>query len=439
MLKKLKAKFVAIIMILVGVVILAMTLVNIESARNGYIELTSSSLERVLEGGPDDKGGFLNKPNDAAAKNNAETQEGSEDTNDMSPLAGEPELLSSVGHLTIAWVDISETGSILGSNQDMVSIDSDMLQAAMTNACESGEDYGELPDYHLVWQKKATINGYRIAIADTSSTDQALFKQTVSALAVCGIALLILFIGANLLANWMLAPVEKAWEQQHQFVADASHELKTPLSVILANTQILSQDAKSMSDEDARWVASTADEAKRMRSLVEELLELARTEEVGDAARRNIDVDLSDIVEGEAMQFDALAFEKGCTIETNVNENLHVLGDPEELERLAKTLIDNACKYAAKDSAIKVGLSKQGKDAYLDVTNFGTPIDAEDLPHVFDRFYRSDKARARETGGFGLGLAIARGIAESHGGKISCTSSETKGTCFSVKLPLAQK
>lgn len=449
MLKKLRLKFVAIIMVLVGAVIITMTAINIETAHSGYLELTETSLERTLNGPDGDKGSYLNKPDnkattsdDEAAKpetTRADPDKGDEGGLDNLP-AEETELLSSVGHLTIAWVDISSSGTILDSNQDMVSIDSDMLQAAITDAINSNSDSGTMSDYHLIWQKKANTSGYRIAIADTTSTDAALFKQTLTSIAACAIALLILFAVANLLANWMLAPVEKAWEQQHQFVADASHELKTPLSVILANTQILTNDAELMTQDDARWVASTADEAKRMRGLVEELLELARTEEATETSRRNIEVDLSDVVEGEAMQFDAVAFDKGCVIDTVVTPGLHVMGDPDQLERLVKTLVDNACKYAAKNSTIEVSLTKQNsKEALLCVTNQGTPIDAEDLSHIFDRFYRSDKARARETGGFGLGLAIARGICESHGGKIQCTSSEAKGTCFSVKLPLAQK
>lgn len=176
-----------------------------------------------------------------------------------------------------------------------------------------------------------------------------------------------------------------------------------------------------------------------MKGLVEGLLELARTEDGVASQMRRVDVDLSDVVEGEAMQFDAVAFERGCTIETSVAEGLHVSGDPDQLERLVKTLLDNACKYARENSAVTVELARRGSAAELSVTNQGTPIDPNDLPHLFDRFWRSDKARARETGGFGLGLAIAKGTAESHGGKISVTSDAQTGTRFVVRLPLRAK
>ena len=176
-----------------------------------------------------------------------------------------------------------------------------------------------------------------------------------------------------------------------------------------------------------------------MKGLVESLLELARTEEGASETLHREDVELSGIVEKEALQFDAVAFEQDCTISTDVAEGLHVMGNPDQLERLMKTLLDNACKYAAAGSVVEVSLTQQNSTAVLSVANYGTPIDPDDLPHVFDRFYRSDKARARETGGFGLGLAIAKGIVESHGGKISATSSEADATRFCVRLPLASR
>ena len=176
-----------------------------------------------------------------------------------------------------------------------------------------------------------------------------------------------------------------------------------------------------------------------MRGLVEELLELARTEGCASSARANAPVDLSSLVEGDALQFDAVAYERGCEIDTDVVDGISVLGDQEQLERLLKTLIDNACKYAARGTQVKVTLEKNSSHALFVATNQGEPIPEEDLPHVFDRFWRSDKARARSTGGYGLGLAIAKGIAESHGGRIWATSDNVQGTSFYVKLPINER
>lgn len=427
MLKKLRIQLIAIIMVLVGTFLVTFTAVNVLNAQSSFTELVDRSLSQALE----QKSDLSNNIHDKDSKSSPEAPAtGSQEENGQ---------LSSVGHLATVWADFSSEGVMLGSNQDMVSIDSNLLQTAISDALNSAETSGRIDASHLSWQKVDTSNGCRIAIADTTSIDQAILTQVLKAVSLCLAGLAILLILANILASMILEPIEKAWEQQHQFVADASHELKTPLAVILANIQILKQDSQLLPEDDRRWVESTSDEAQRMKTLVEELLELARTEESAGSSRRDETVDFSDIVEGETMQFDPVAFERGCEIETNVASNLKVKGDPDQLERLTKTLIDNACKYAATGTTVTVSLEKQGKDALLKVINKGTPIDPEDLPHLFDRFYRSDKARARDTGGFGLGLAIAKGIVESHKGKISCTSNESDGTCFTVELPLTQK
>lgn len=406
MLAKLQRKLVAIIMALVGVMLIAVITMIVMNSQNSFVELVETSLNMALE----ERGDFPAKDDEAT---------------------------SSAGHIGVVWVDVTSEGVMLATNQNSVSIDSSSFEAAFNAALTQTENSGSLKDYHVMWKRGSTPFGLRIAMADTTILESKFQNLLLKAIGIGLIAFAGLFVVAMLLSKWALKPVEKAWEQQHQFVADASHELKTPLAVILANTQILKSNEKDIPEESRRWIDSTADEAERMRLLVEELLELARTEESAGSTRRNINVDLSDIVEGETMQFDAVAFERSCTIESDIEENLHVMGDPDQLERLIKTLIDNACKYAPEDSTIRVNLEKRSNNAELSVTNQGAPIDEEDLKHIFDRFYRSDKARARETGGFGLGLAIARGIAESHNGKIKATSTLADGTTFSVKLPLA--
>jgi signal transduction histidine kinase len=152
-------------------------------------------------------------------------------------------------------------------------------------------------------------------------------------------------------------------------------------------------------------------------------------------------VDFSDLVDSACLEYDAIAFEHGTYIEEEVDEGIVVSGDTEWLERLVKILIENACKYTKGTTPVLVSLADEGKRCTLSVNNTGDVIDAQDLPHVFDRFYRTDKARTRgdEAGGFGLGLAIAKGIAESHKGTIDCTSNEVEGTTFTVTLPQAAR
>lgn len=405
MLKKLRIRLVVIITAMVGVVVLAMAGFGFASAQSSLDALVDRSLERALE--------------------------------DRNALPAGEQGTEGIGmeHLPVLWVDVSTDGTTIGSNESQFSVDSDTLAEALQLACNSRDSYGRYASKHVTWKKQQSAFGWRIALADTTSVDSEKARQFVTSagMSVAGVA--VAFFIAMVLSKWALRPVQKAWEQQHQFVADASHELKTPLAVILANSQILQQSEGEMPKDCRRWVEGTAEEAERMRGLVESLLELARTEEGAGSARRNVDVDLSSTVEGEALQFDAVAFEQGCLIETKVEPNVHVMGDPEQLARLTKTLIDNACKYAKTGTQVTVKLEKRNGTALLSVNNLGDPIPEQDIPHVFDRFYRSDKARARETGGFGLGLAIARGIVEGHGGKIGVTSSEAAGTTFSVRLP----
>ena len=409
MLDKLRRRFVAIIMALVGSLVIAMVGISLHNTISSLDSLVSRSLDMALEE-------RTAVPNSAA---NGQTM--------------------GMEHLPVLWIDLSSSGAKLGSNESRLDFDTDHLSEAVSDALSSDADEGRLAEHHLTWKRASSPFGWRLAIADTTSIDSERESQLVKSLELAGAGMVVVFVLAMLLSHWAAKPVKVAWEQQHQFVADASHELKTPLAVIIANNEILESKAGELPEGCARWVRSTHDEAQRMRGLVEEMLELARTEEGGGCARRNVDVNLSELVEGEALQFDAVAYERGTLIESDIAEDVHVVGDPDQLDRLVKTLIDNACKYASAGSTIQVLLERHAGAVSLSVTNAGEPIPAEDLPHVFDRFYRSDKARARSTGGFGLGLAIAKGIVESHGGRIEVKSSAEKGTTFTATLHEARE
>lgn len=179
-----------------------------------------------------------------------------------------------------------------------------------------------------------------------------------------------------------------------------------------------------------------------MQGLVGDLLTLAKIDEEEAAAQSGAarpaleEVDLSDVIEGEVLQFESVAFERGVKLGSQVEPGIKLRGNEQRLRRLAGTLIDNACKYVDDGGAVDVALSRAGKQAKLEVRNTGAPISPEDLPHVFDRFYRADKARTGGVGGHGLGLAIARAIAEEHGGTLTASSTQAEGTAFIATLPL---
>ena len=175
-----------------------------------------------------------------------------------------------------------------------------------------------------------------------------------------------------------------------------------------------------------------------MKGLVEDMLFLAKS----DAARlptTRLPVDMSELTEGCLLPFESVAFEAGVNLESDIRPGLYVSGDEGQLRRLVYILLDNACKYAGTDGTVSVTLSRPSDRLKLTVRNTGPAIPPEHLEHLFERFYRSDSARTREAGGYGLGLAIAKAIVQSHRGQISVTSSEAEGTVFTVLLPQGKR
>lgn len=336
-------------------------------------------------------------------------------------------------------VEISADGIVLETSDSPVNISEATLADVIDEVLSSDDYVGAIPKRHVSWKAAETTSGsIRIAIVDTSASDYTLKQIMIRDTEIIVIGLAAMFAISWFLSGWALKPVAKAWEDQKRFVADASHELKTPLAVILANTDILLKD-KGVPDESRRWIESTSDEANHMKGLVNDLLQLARADESAAGmtdALHHEDVDFSEIVSSAALEFDAVAFEHGSLLDDDIEPEIHLVGDGEWLERLPKILLDNAVKYSEPNSTISVRLKRQGKGCRLTVNNRGVPIDPKDLEHIFDRFYRSDKARSRSdgAGGFGLGLAIAKGITEAHGGTIRCTSNEQDGTTFTVNF-----
>ena len=321
------------------------------------------------------------------------------------------------------------------------SLSEEVLSEAVRETVDQPDGFGHLSALGLYFEKRSVGDMALVAFADESAASG--WRQL--ALMLAGAALLLLgavFVVSLLFSRWALRPVEEAWQRQRQFVSDASHDLRTPITVILANNSILLDHESDSVESQRQWVQSTQHEALQMQSLVEDLLLLAKMDESaasGSAEGQRLEesVDLSTLVEGELLQFESVAFDRGVALDESLQENVQVKGDRARLARLVSTLVDNACKYAEPSSTVSVSLTAKGRFAQLAVRNQGLIAEA-DLPHLFDRFYRADKARTGGEGGHGLGLAIARAIVEEHGGSIAAESSAPEGTTFTVKLPLEQ-
>lgn len=315
-------------------------------------------------------------------------------------------------------------------------VSDDVASQAAAAVADAPDGMGVLGEYGLAYMKRTMGDTVYLSFVDSDIVDQ--WRSLAFTLALAGVAVLGAFLVIGVFfSRWALRPVEQAWTAQKQFVADASHELKTPLTVILANMSILMKHPEQTVKDQAQWVESTHEEAQRMQELVGDMLALAQAESA--EAQQRTRVDLSDLVSKEALQFESVAFERGIDMAEDVADGVAVDGDARKLEKLAGTLIDNACKYAGDGGTVRIALSVEGRKAVLSVRNTGPTIPPEDIEHIFDRFYRADKARTRDnTGSFGLGLAIAREAAESHGGSIRAKSSDAEGTVFTVTLPLAK-
>lgn len=334
-------------------------------------------------------------------------------------------------------IDADGTATII-SDSENTSISAEVSEEAIQAVFSKPDGQGELSELGLVYYKIHNNETNTTQVAFTDSSYISGWQNLALTLGGVGIAtILVFFLAALFLSKRALKPVQDAWTSQRQFVADASHDLKTPLTVILANMSILLQHPNKTISDESQWIENTQREANTMQELVSEMLELAQVESYEDVEISYETIDFSDIVEEQTLLLDAMAIEKGCEFNCSAEENICVEGNATQLAKMVKTLLENAFKYVNDKGRVEVTLVSNQRSAKLSISNTGIPIAKEDIEHVFDRFYRSDKARTSGEGGFGLGLAIARGVAQSHGGNISCSSSK-ESTTFTVVLPLVK-
>ena len=262
--------------------------------------------------------------------------------------------------------------------------------------------------------------------------DRQAEKQTLSSLIYTCIIICILSI-SFFLSNLALIPVEKSWAQQKQLVADVNHELKTPLTVIMANTEILEANKSETIESQMIWIKNTKSELKRLTELVNNMLFLARSDNSENIESELTKTNFSDCVENEALLFEPVYYEKDKTLQCDIEKNVFVIGSSTKLKQLSVILLDNALKYSYAQSTVTLKLSSTKEKAELKVSNKATPLSEEQQKNIFQRFYRVDRSRSREMGGNGLGLSIAESIVKEHKGKISVSCVEDTVT-FTVLL-----
>jgi signal transduction histidine kinase len=255
-----------------------------------------------------------------------------------------------------------------------------------------------------------------VVLMDNSAMDESKQILLHSTLLYSVVAVPLLALLSWLFAGWTLKPMRESIKKQRQFIADAGHELKTPVSTINANLELLSRDVG-----ENRWLSNIQYENKRMEELVRQFLELAQLESVNLSMER---IDFSRLVTAGILPFESKAFETGCTLEYNISDGVTIRGNRGQLAQLISILLDNALEHCCKEGKVSVSLTESHGKADLCVSNSGATIPENQIEHLFERFYRVEEARTTQEEHFGLGLSIAKAVTEAHFGKIYVKSED---------------
>ena len=401
MLKNLKRKFIVTNMLLVGIVLLVVFIFICTTTYNNQMKEINRTLKQ--------------------------------------PITSRYEIEGKLGYMTSIIVVTDENANIYRTYVRGASMEKGSLAIAVSEAVAHDENKGKIGSLSLFFEKKALNNGQIIVVfVDASRMDQIVWSTIVTSGITFIIAMVIVYFISMFIASLAIKPVQQSWKQQKRFVADASHELKTPLTVILANNEILRGKKDKTIAEEKQWIDSTIEEAKHMKKLVEDMLFLAKNDSA-DIRIEKTEVNISELAEGDMLQFEPVAYEAGVTLDSKIDEDFKLIADGTQMKQLLHILIDNGIKYAISEVEPKVQLeivNNQRKE--IIVRNTCKEIPKEQIDHLFDRFYRGDAARTRVEldsdvaayglgGGYGLGLAIAKTIVENHNGTISVKSDKTAG------------
>ncbi len=318
-------------------------------------------------------------------------------------------------------------------------IDRDILVESVANiiSTESSSGVIKIEDTDFAYLKSLDRKINKIALIN-KSPQQNLLKNLLKTFFITGfISLITLFTISYYLAYKTIAPIKEVFEKQKQFIADASHELRTPIAIIKTNLALVSSNKDKTIESQGKWMNYIDLQTDRMSHLIDDMLSLAKLDE--DKKILNLQpININKVLENLLVSFEAVFFENKIELENNLKDNFFINGDLEEIKKLFNILMDNAIKHTSPNGTITITSSKLKSKMEIIITNTGEGIPNKDLEKIFERFYRSDESRQRKTGGYGLGLAIANAIVTSHKGKIYARSNVGKDTAFIVELPILE-
>lgn len=343
-----------------------------------------------------------------------------------------PNETSSDVRLPFFTLQLGVTGDLVSTGGGYYDLsDKRFLKDLIEESVQNRQETGVIESHNLRYCRVKMPMGTILVFSDISSEKNTL-HSLLRSFAVIGTFSFLVFLGISIfLARWAVRPVAGAWQQQKQFVADASHELKTPLTVIMTNAELL-ECPEYTETEKQNFTQSILLMSRQMKQLVEKMLILAKSDNE-QAALPMSAVNLSKLTLHSALSFEGVFIEKGLRLENFVEPDITVHGNKDSLQQVIDILLDNAQKYSVSGGETHITLySKDRNKCYLKVSNPGESIPPEELTHIFQRFYRRDKARNRN-GSLGLGLSIAENIVLQHRGKIWAESQNGRNT-FIVEL-----
>jgi two-component system, OmpR family, sensor histidine kinase CiaH len=274
---------------------------------------------------------------------------------------------------------------------------------------------------------------YQIFFMDITQSQKTLSDLAGTFILAGLITIAMVFLISLISANRAVKPVAEAWEKQQRFIADASHELKTPLAIIQANTDALLLKKEETIENQQKWIGYIQDEIARMSKLTGSLLLLAKTEDT-QIQNKHADFDYSKCVSKAVLSLEAIIYEKKIELPQAIESGIHIISDADQVRQIVTILLDNAVNYTNEGGTIEVTLKKGKRNVEFTVKNSGSGIPAKDIPRLFDRFYRVDASRDSETGGFGLGLSIAKAMADRLNGQLTVQSVENVSTTFTFTI-----
>lgn len=334
-------------------------------------------------------------------------------------------------------IDLDNTNEIVSISSKLNTDDLD-INNIVTNIIDNSKEMDtiKINGESFAYLKQDIGNGQRIVLMSKSFQQDMLWSLLKIFIGVGSLSLVILFFISIYFTNKAINPLEETFKKQKQFIADASHELRTPLTIIKTNVSILKENELDTIHSQKKWINYIDSQASRMSTLINEMLSLANLD-ANRSKQEKININLSNLVTDSLLVFEVVIFEKGLVLEEGVGDNIFIKGEQDQIKKLISILMDNAIKYTNKNGKISVSLISEKNKAKLVIKNTGEGIGNEHLDKIFERFYRVDDSRDRGTGGYGLGLSIAKAIVDDHKGKIYAESIINNETSFIIELPLS--